>query len=108
MTSALVVLGGYLLGSMPFGYWLVRLGKGEDIRRVGSDVANRGGWGNGLAARLFCGEGVFKLRRLPSMRRRSCDRFRRGEHGAVCRDWLVAANPDQRDGRHAEKAGERS
>ena len=36
MTSALVVLGGYLLGSMPFGYWLVRLGKGEDIRRVGS------------------------------------------------------------------------
>ena len=36
MTSALVVLGGYLLGSMPFGYWLVRLEKGEDIRRVGS------------------------------------------------------------------------
>jgi acyl phosphate:glycerol-3-phosphate acyltransferase len=36
MTSALVVLGGYLLGSMPFGYWLVRLAKGEDIRRVGS------------------------------------------------------------------------
>jgi glycerol-3-phosphate acyltransferase PlsY len=36
MTAALVVLGGYLLGSMPFGYWLVRLTKGEDIRRVGS------------------------------------------------------------------------
>jgi acyl phosphate:glycerol-3-phosphate acyltransferase len=36
MTAALVVLGGYLLGSMPFGYWLVRLAKGEDIRRVGS------------------------------------------------------------------------
>jgi glycerol-3-phosphate acyltransferase PlsY len=36
MTSVLVVLGGYLLGSMPFGYWLVRLAKGEDIRRVGS------------------------------------------------------------------------
>jgi glycerol-3-phosphate acyltransferase PlsY len=36
LTSALVVLGGYLLGSMPFGYWLVRLAKGEDIRRVGS------------------------------------------------------------------------
>ena len=36
MTSALVVLGGYLLGSMPFGYWLVRLAKGEDIRRIGS------------------------------------------------------------------------
>ena len=36
MTSALVVAGGYLLGSMPFGYWLVRLAKGEDIRTVGS------------------------------------------------------------------------
>ena len=36
MTSALVVLGGYLLGSMPFGYWVVRLFKGEDVRRAGS------------------------------------------------------------------------
>jgi len=36
MTAALVVLGGYLLGSMPFGYWLVRLAKGEDVRRAGS------------------------------------------------------------------------
>jgi acyl phosphate:glycerol-3-phosphate acyltransferase len=32
---ALVVLG-YLLGSCPWGYWLVRLVKHEDIRRVGS------------------------------------------------------------------------
>ena len=29
-------LGGYLAGSLPFGYWLVRLTKGVDIRRVGS------------------------------------------------------------------------
>ena len=36
MGAALVVLGGYLLGSMPFGYWLVRLLRGEDIRRIGS------------------------------------------------------------------------
>lgn len=36
MTAALVVLGGYLLGSMPFGYWLVRLLKGEDVRTAGS------------------------------------------------------------------------
>src|SRR5215213_1264763 len=36
MIAALVVVGGYLLGSMPFGYWLVRLLKGEDIRKVGS------------------------------------------------------------------------
>ncbi len=36
MTAALVVLGGYLLGSVPFGYWLVRLATGEDVRRSGS------------------------------------------------------------------------
>jgi acyl phosphate:glycerol-3-phosphate acyltransferase len=35
-TAALVVLGGYLLGSMPFGYWVVLLLKHEDIRKVGS------------------------------------------------------------------------
>jgi glycerol-3-phosphate acyltransferase PlsY len=36
---AIVVLGaviGYLAGSMPFGYWLVRIAKGVDIRTVGS------------------------------------------------------------------------
>ena len=36
MTAVLVVLGGYLLGSMPFGYWLVLLLKHEDVRKVGS------------------------------------------------------------------------
>ena len=36
MTAALVVLGGYLLGSVPFGFWLVRLAKGEDVRQAGS------------------------------------------------------------------------
>ena len=29
-------MAGYLAGSMPFGYWLVRLTRGEDIRRAGS------------------------------------------------------------------------
>ena len=36
VTFALVVALGYLLGSCPWGYWLVRLVKREDIRRVGS------------------------------------------------------------------------
>ena len=36
MTEALAVLGGYLLGSLPFGYWLPRLFRGEDIRAQGS------------------------------------------------------------------------
>jgi glycerol-3-phosphate acyltransferase PlsY len=30
------VVGGYLLGSLPFGYWLVHLFRGEDIRTRGS------------------------------------------------------------------------
>src|SRR5580765_3995590 len=36
MTIALFAVVGYLAGSMPFGYWLVRLTKGVDIRTVGS------------------------------------------------------------------------
>jgi glycerol-3-phosphate acyltransferase PlsY len=36
MTIALGIVVGYLTGSMPFGYWLVRLTKGVDIRTVGS------------------------------------------------------------------------
>ena len=35
-TAALLVLAGYLAGSIPSGYWLVRLVRGEDIRRLGS------------------------------------------------------------------------
>jgi len=34
--DALAVLGGYILGSMPFGYWVPRLVRGEDIRTRGS------------------------------------------------------------------------
>ena len=30
------VIGGYLAGSMPFGYWVVRVFKHEDIRQSGS------------------------------------------------------------------------
>jgi acyl phosphate:glycerol-3-phosphate acyltransferase len=36
VTTALFVLAGYVLGSMPWGYWLVRLVKGEDVRKQGS------------------------------------------------------------------------
>ena len=36
MVEIAAVLGGYLLGSMPFGYWLPRLFRGEDIRTRGS------------------------------------------------------------------------
>src|SRR5213593_765778 len=36
MSTALLVVAAYLLGSMPWGYWLVLLVKHEDIRRHGS------------------------------------------------------------------------
>ena len=36
MREALAVLGGYLLGSMPFGYWVPRVVRREDIRTKGS------------------------------------------------------------------------
>ena len=36
MTHALLVACGYLAGSLPFGYWLVRVFRGVDIRTVGS------------------------------------------------------------------------
>jgi len=36
VAACLIVLGGYLLGSMPFGYWVVRWLKGADIREQGS------------------------------------------------------------------------
>ena len=36
MTTAVLVAAGYLLGSMPWGYWLVRAVKHEDIRSHGS------------------------------------------------------------------------
>ncbi len=36
MTTALVLVGAYLLGSVPFGYWTVRALKGEDVRAAGS------------------------------------------------------------------------
>ncbi|MGD0273138.1 MAG: glycerol-3-phosphate 1-O-acyltransferase PlsY [Gaiellaceae bacterium] len=34
--AVLLVVAGYLAGSMPFGYWIVRLLRGEDIRLHGS------------------------------------------------------------------------
>jgi acyl phosphate:glycerol-3-phosphate acyltransferase len=36
VTTALLILAGYVLGSMPWGYWLVRVVKRDDIRRHGS------------------------------------------------------------------------
>ncbi len=36
MIPVLLVAAGYVMGSMPWGLWLVRIFRGEDIRNVGS------------------------------------------------------------------------
>jgi acyl phosphate:glycerol-3-phosphate acyltransferase len=36
VTDVLAILGGYLLGALPFGYWVPRLVRGDDIRTKGS------------------------------------------------------------------------
>ena len=36
MEEGLLIAAGYVLGSLPFGYWLPRLVRGIDIRTVGS------------------------------------------------------------------------
>lgn len=36
MLTVVLVLAGYVAGSMPWGYWLVRIFRGEDIRTQGS------------------------------------------------------------------------
>jgi len=54
VTTVLLVVAGYVLGSMPWGYWLVLLVKHEDIRRRGSgniggtNVWRAYGWRLGL------------------------------------------------------------
>jgi glycerol-3-phosphate acyltransferase PlsY len=59
MTTALLVAAGYLLGSVPFGYWLVRATKGVDIRQIGSgnigasNVWRTFGWRYGVPVMLF-------------------------------------------------------
>jgi glycerol-3-phosphate acyltransferase PlsY len=65
MTELLAVLLGYLLGSLPFGYWVPRLVRGEDIRTMGSGNVGASNvfrvYGRGLGvpvALLDVGKGV--------------------------------------------------
>ena len=64
----LLVLAGYLLGSIPFGYLLVRVQSGGDIRALGSgnigatNVARTAGWSVGAATLVLDGaKGFFAV-----------------------------------------------
>jgi len=48
VTFAAIVVLGYLLGSCPWGFWLVKLFRGEDVRKAGS-----GGIGASNVFRLY-------------------------------------------------------
>lgn len=55
MGTAVLLVAAYLLGSIPFGYWAVRLFHGEDVRTMGSgnigasNVWRAYGWRLGLS-----------------------------------------------------------
>jgi glycerol-3-phosphate acyltransferase PlsY len=59
LSTVIAVLAGYVLGSMPWGYWLVRLFEHEDIRSHGSgnigatNVWRMYGWRLGLPVALL-------------------------------------------------------
>ena len=64
----LLVLAGYLLGSIPFGYLLVRVQSGGDIRAMGSgnigatNVTRTAGWSIGVATLVLDGaKGFFAV-----------------------------------------------
>jgi glycerol-3-phosphate acyltransferase PlsY len=65
MRGVALLAGAYLLGSLPWSYWIVRLLKGTDVRREGSgnvgatNVLRTAGKGAGLAAlALDAGKGI--------------------------------------------------
>jgi len=68
MQSLLLVLGSFLLGSLPFSYWVARRASGADLRTVGSGnpgatnvLRVAGIWPATLALLLDIGKGVLPV-----------------------------------------------
>ena len=73
----IVAVVSYLLGSIPFGYILVRLFRGEDVRATGSgnigatNVMRSGSKGLGIATLILDALKGFAAVQLPLLRHRS-------------------------------------
>ena len=61
--SILIVVGAYLIGSIPTGYIIVKLIKGEDIRKIGS-----GSTGATNVKRVLGKKGFFSVMFLDTMK----------------------------------------
>ena len=120
MTTAIFVAAGYLIGSVPFGYWLVRATKGVDIRTVGSgnigasNVWRTFGWRYGVPVMLFDTAKGFVPALVATRGRRPARRRARRRRGdartrAPALPRLRQGRQDGRDGgRHDSSASRRS
>lgn len=68
MQPSLLILGSFLLGSLPFSYWVARMAAGADLRRVGSGnpgatnvLRVAGFWPAALALLLDIAKGVLPV-----------------------------------------------
>jgi acyl phosphate:glycerol-3-phosphate acyltransferase len=61
MTLVLLGLGGYVLGSLPWGYWLTRRITGNDIRQVGSSSTGAANVWRAVGFRTFVAVAVLDI-----------------------------------------------
>ena len=97
----LLVVAGYVLGSIPFGYLLVRIQSGGDIRKIGSgntgatNVARAAGWSVGVATLILdTAKGFFAVWLIAHFSGGNI-RFMMYAGLAAILGWTVRAGPDQ-------------
>src|SRR5205814_9690221 len=61
MKDVLLMLTGYVLGSLPWGYWLPRLLSGVDIRTVGSQSTGAANVWRALGFKIALGVAVLDI-----------------------------------------------
>src|SRR6266540_4123388 len=65
MTDVLLILTGYALGSMPWGYWLPRILRGVNIRKVGSGSTGAANVWRTLGGKIVATTGGVALALVP-------------------------------------------